>query len=137
MAGNTGGDEENGGQNPQQQEEEVQEEEDEEVQEEEEEVQEEEEQEEEEVYEARQCGKKGRKHMLKIRGGREARKGEWPWQVAVLNRFKVSIAYNILKTVKQLHYGQLCCGHVMDWTHTGQGVLTWPTNNLYQPCLLL
>ncbi|KAK3864571.1 hypothetical protein Pcinc_029754 [Petrolisthes cinctipes] len=35
------------------------------------------------------CGIKGsRSGRHKIIGGREARKGEWPWQVAILNRFK-------------------------------------------------
>ncbi|KAK4328854.1 hypothetical protein Pmani_000745 [Petrolisthes manimaculis] len=35
------------------------------------------------------CGIKGSKASRhKIIGGREARKGEWPWQVAILNRFK-------------------------------------------------
>ena len=33
-------------------------------------------------------GKK--KLSVKILGGREAEKGQWPWQVAVLNRYKVS-----------------------------------------------
>lgn len=28
-------------------------------------------------------------NMLKIIGGKAARKGEWPWQVAIFNRFKV------------------------------------------------
>lgn len=27
--------------------------------------------------------------MLKIIGGKTSRKGQWPWQVAILNRFKV------------------------------------------------
>ncbi|XP_017071315.1 uncharacterized protein LOC108107983 [Drosophila eugracilis] len=33
-------------------------------------------------------GRKSMSNMLKIIGGRAARKGEWPWQVAILNRFK-------------------------------------------------
>jgi hypothetical protein len=28
--------------------------------------------------------------LLKIIGGRPAQKGRWPWQVAILNRFKVT-----------------------------------------------
>ncbi|XP_037791266.1 trypsin-like, partial [Penaeus monodon] len=37
------------------------------------------------------CGRKmvgGRESLLRIIGGREASRGSWPWQVAVLNRFK-------------------------------------------------
>ncbi|EDW41264.1 GM24653 [Drosophila sechellia] len=33
-------------------------------------------------------GRRSMSNMLKIIGGRAARKGEWPWQVAILNRFK-------------------------------------------------
>jgi hypothetical protein len=29
--------------------------------------------------------------LLRIIGGRPAQKGRWPWQVAVLNRFKVKL----------------------------------------------
>lgn len=44
-----------------------------------------------------QCGvapaianrKKPMSHMLKIIGGRVVRRGSYPWQVAILNRFKV------------------------------------------------
>lgn len=38
------------------------------------------------------CGRKmvrGPESLLRIIGGREASRGAWPWQVAVLNRFKV------------------------------------------------
>lgn len=50
------------------------------------------------------CGKLGRYHgpaerararmrdMVRIIGGRPAAPGKWPWQVAVLNRYKVSEA---------------------------------------------
>ncbi|XP_053637796.2 neurotrypsin isoform X2 [Cherax quadricarinatus] len=46
--------------------------------------------EEEHQHEERICGKKSirTRDMLRILGGREARYGEWPWQVAVLNRLK-------------------------------------------------
>ncbi|XP_034657422.1 uncharacterized protein LOC117894446 [Drosophila subobscura] len=33
-------------------------------------------------------GRRNMNNMLKIIGGKAARKGEWPWQVAILNRFK-------------------------------------------------
>ncbi|KAH8338310.1 hypothetical protein KR067_007040 [Drosophila pandora] len=33
-------------------------------------------------------GRRSMSNMLKIIGGRASRKGEWPWQVAILNRFK-------------------------------------------------
>ncbi|XP_068142150.1 uncharacterized protein [Drosophila tropicalis] len=33
-------------------------------------------------------GRRSMYNMLKIIGGKAARKGEWPWQVAILNRFK-------------------------------------------------
>jgi hypothetical protein len=29
-------------------------------------------------------------NMLRIIGGRPTQQGKWPWQVAILNRFKVS-----------------------------------------------
>lgn len=46
-----------------------------------------------------QCGvatavsnrRKPASHMLRIIGGRVVRKGSYPWQVAILNRFKVQI----------------------------------------------
>lgn len=44
--------------------------------------------------------------MLKIIGGKTSRKGQWPWQIAILNRFKVIITsilsitrHNILNSV--------------------------------------
>lgn len=42
-----------------------------------------------------QCGfpsirNKGSDFMLKILGGKISRRGQWPWQVVILNRFKVS-----------------------------------------------
>ncbi|KAH8301080.1 hypothetical protein KR018_000522 [Drosophila ironensis] len=36
----------------------------------------------------RSSGRRSMSNMLKIIGGRAARKGDWPWQVAILNRFK-------------------------------------------------
>ncbi|KAH8240235.1 hypothetical protein KR032_012359 [Drosophila birchii] len=36
----------------------------------------------------RSSGRRSMSNMLKIIGGRASRKGEWPWQVAILNRFK-------------------------------------------------
>lgn len=29
-------------------------------------------------------------NMLRIIGGKTSRRGQWPWQVAILNRFKVT-----------------------------------------------
>ncbi|XP_017843609.2 uncharacterized protein LOC108600489 isoform X2 [Drosophila busckii] len=36
----------------------------------------------------RSAGQRSMYNMLKIIGGKAARKGEWPWQVAIFNRFK-------------------------------------------------
>lgn len=33
-------------------------------------------------------------NMLKIIGGKAARKGEWPWQVAIFNRYKVNFQFD-------------------------------------------
>lgn len=36
-------------------------------------------------------------NLLKIIGGKASRKGEWPWQVAIFNRYKVCITFNALR----------------------------------------
>lgn len=43
-------------------------------------------------------------NMLKIIGGKAARKGEWPWQVAIFNRYKVRYKFFYLKTVNNNFY---------------------------------
>ena len=46
--------------------------------------------------------------MLRIIGGKTARKGQWPWQAAILNRFKVSALF--LK--KNLPISHTCFYHL-------------------------
>lgn len=46
--------------------------------------------------------------MLRIIGGRVVRKGSYPWQVAILNRFKVTIEFH-LKLIANLNPIELNC----------------------------
>lgn len=39
-------------------------------------------------------------HMLRIIGGRVVRKGSYPWQVAILNRFKVNKSLRITEIIE-------------------------------------
>lgn len=54
-----------------------------------------------------QCGvatavgnrRKPASHMLRIIGGRVVRRGSYPWQVAILNRFKVIVQFLIFNSI--------------------------------------
>lgn len=54
----------------------------------------------------RNKGKGYLNNMLRIIGGKTSRRGQWPWQVAILNRFKVRITFFLLlkKRIRKFCY---------------------------------
>lgn len=42
--------------------------------------------------------------MVRIIGGRPAPPGKWPWQVAVLNRYKVNMCFFLLLHLRSKHF---------------------------------